>query len=74
MARSGDPNSAGSQFFICLSRGGCQHLDGDYTAFGKVIDGLDVVQAIANVDKDGNGFPTGDMPRMTGGIKAVATA
>ncbi|MDA0294982.1 MAG: peptidylprolyl isomerase [Planctomycetota bacterium] len=73
MARSGDPNSAGSQFFICLSRDGCQHLDNEYTAFGKVIDGMDVVEAIANVDKDGNGFPKGDMPRMTGGIKAVAT-
>ena len=74
MARSADPNSAGSQFFICLSRGGCQHLDGEYTAFGKVIDGMDVVEAIAGVKKDGNGFPEGEMPRMTGGIKAVETA
>ena len=74
MARSADPNSAGSQFFICLSRGGCQHLDREYTAFGKVIDGMDVVEAIAGVKKDGNGFPEGEMPRMTGGIKAVETA
>ncbi|MEE2972778.1 MAG: peptidylprolyl isomerase [Planctomycetota bacterium] len=69
MARSADPNSAGSQFFICLSRSGCQHLDGQYTAFGKVVEGMDVVEAIAGVEKDGNGFPQGEMPRMTGGIR-----
>jgi len=47
MARSADPNSAGSQFFVCLSRDHCHHLDKQYTAFGKVIDGLDAVDAIA---------------------------
>ncbi len=47
MARSADPDSAGSQFFICLTRQGCQHLDGQYTAFGKVVEGLDVVDKIA---------------------------
>ncbi len=47
MARSADPNSAGSQFFICLSREHCQHLDKQYTAFGQVIEGLDVVDKIA---------------------------
>ncbi|MHC4776095.1 MAG: peptidylprolyl isomerase, partial [Planctomycetota bacterium] len=36
MARSSDPNSAGSQFFICLTREHCQHLDGQYTGFGQV--------------------------------------
>ena len=46
MARSQDPNSAGSQFFICLGRDHCQHLDGQYTAFGKVIDGIEVVREI----------------------------
>ena len=46
MARSQDPNSAGSQFFICLGRDHCQHLDGQYTAFGKVTDGIDVVREI----------------------------
>ncbi len=46
MARSQDPNSAGSQFFICLTRSGCAHLDGQYTAFGKVTDGMDVVDAL----------------------------
>ena len=46
MARSQDPNSAGSQFFICLGRDHCQHLDNQYTAFGKVTDGIDVVRDI----------------------------
>ncbi len=49
MARSQSPNSAGSQFFICLSREGTRALDGKYTVFGKVIGGLDVLDAIANV-------------------------
>ncbi len=46
MARSSDPNSAGSQFFICHGR--APHLDGQYTAFGKLVDGLDVLDKIAN--------------------------
>ena len=54
MARSSDPNSAGSQFFICLTRERCRHLDGDYTAFGQVIEGMDVVLSIKirNPDTD----------------------
>lgn len=47
MARSADPDSAGSQFFICLGRNHCQHLDGQYTAFGKVVEGIDAVDKIA---------------------------
>ena len=48
MARTSDPDSATSQFFIC---DGAQHrLDGQYAAFGKVIDGMDVLRAIASVD------------------------
>lgn len=46
MARSADPNSAGSQFFICLGREHCRHLDGQYTAFGKVVEGLGAVEKI----------------------------
>ena len=46
MARSMMPNSAGSQFFIMHAN--APHLDGDYAAFGKVTDGLDVVDQIAN--------------------------
>ena len=48
MARTNDPNSATSQFFIC---DGPQHrLDGNYSAFGKVINGLDVLRNIASVE------------------------
>ncbi|MFP4145012.1 MAG: peptidylprolyl isomerase [Phycisphaeraceae bacterium] len=47
MARSADPNSAGSQFFVCLSREHCQHLDQNYTGFGKVTEGLEVIDRIA---------------------------
>ena len=44
MARSADNNSAGSQFFICL--GTASNLDGDYAAFGKVIDGKEIIEKI----------------------------
>ena len=44
MARAGDPNSAGSQFFIML--GTAEHLDGSYAAFGKVIEGMDIIEYI----------------------------
>lgn len=46
MARSSHPDSAGSQFFICLTREKCRHLDNQYTAFGQVIEGLDVVEKL----------------------------
>lgn len=46
MARSQDPNSASSQFFICVADAG--YLDHQYTAFGEVISGMDVVDKIAN--------------------------
>lgn len=48
MARSGDPDSAGSQFFIIVEES--EHLDGDYASFGEVIEGMDVVDAIVSVD------------------------
>ncbi len=47
MARGADPDSAGSQFFICLQREHCQHLDGQCTVFGQVVEGMDVVDRIA---------------------------
>jgi len=47
MARSMDPDSAGSQFFICVAA--VTHLDGQYTAFGEVIEGYDVVDKISKV-------------------------
>jgi len=55
MARSLDPNSATSQFYIC---DGSQHgLDGKYAVFGQVIEGMDVVRAIAAVPTDDNDRP-----------------
>ncbi len=46
MARSQDPNSAGSQFFVCHGEAG--FLDGQYTAFGRLVDGFDVLDEIAS--------------------------
>tara|TARA_B100000405_G_scaffold228036_1_gene162794 strand:+ start:606 stop:1091 length:486 start_codon:yes stop_codon:yes gene_type:complete len=57
MARSADPDSAGSQFFVCLGREHCQHLDNQYTAFGQVVEGMDVVRAIGGADTDGQDRP-----------------
>jgi len=48
MARSSDPDSAGSQFFICY--GDTPHLDGQYTIFGQVTEGMDAVDAIKQGD------------------------
>lgn len=50
MAHAGR-NTGGSQFFICHSRQGTQHLDGNHTCFGKVIEGLDVIGQIQQGDK-----------------------
>ncbi len=50
MARAMDPNSAGSQFFIMVER--APHLDGDYAAFGRVTEGLDVADAIVNAKRN----------------------
>ncbi len=55
MARTMFPDSAGSQFFIMHKDD--PHLDGDYAAFGKVIEGMDVVNAIAQVETDYNDRP-----------------
>ncbi|MDX9888838.1 MAG: peptidylprolyl isomerase [Anaerovoracaceae bacterium] len=55
MARSGNPNSAGSQFFIMTAES--PHLDGSYAAFGKIIEGLDVVDEIVSTPRDNNDKP-----------------
>ncbi len=55
MARAMSPNSAGSQFFIMHKD--APHLDGAYAAFGKVIEGMDTVNAIADVRTDYNDRP-----------------
>ena len=50
MARTMAPDSAGSQFFIMVEK--APHLDGEYAAFGKVIEGMDVADTIVNADRD----------------------
>lgn len=55
MARAQNPNSAGSQFFVMHEE--ADYLDGQYAAFGKVIEGMEVVDEIANVKTDWNDKP-----------------
>ena len=64
MARTMAPNSAGSQFFIMHED--APHLDDQYAAFGKVLEGMDVVDAIANTRRDFN-----DKPRVEQKMKKV---
>ena len=59
MARSQNFDSASSQFFIC--QGDCSFLDGQYAAFGKVIEGVEVIDAIAAVDTDFRDKPLQDV-------------
>jgi len=56
MARSSDPDSAGCQFFICHADS--KFLNGQYTVFGKVVSGMEVVDQIAELDRNSK-----DMPR-----------
>ena len=58
MARSTDPNSAGSQFFIVTKDS--TFLDREYTVFGEVTDGMDVSDKIVSLDKDSNDCPLED--------------
>ena len=46
-----EQHTGGSQFFICHNRQGTQHLDGNHTCFGKVVEGLDVIDQIQQGDK-----------------------
>lgn len=64
MARTADPDSAGSQFYVCLAP--ASHLDGQYTVFGQVVEGMEVVQAIGRVSTD-----SGDRPLEKVVIKKV---
>ena len=64
MARAMMPDSAGSQFFIMHKNS--PHLDGAYAAFGKVVEGMDVVNAIADTRTDRN-----DRPMLEQRIKSV---
>ena len=64
MARSYDPNSASSQFFIMHAD--APHLDGQYAAFGRVVEGMDVVDEIAGIPTDYS-----DRPKMAMRMKRV---
>ena len=66
MARSMMPDSASSQFFICYSDD-CTFLDGNYAAFGKVIEGMETVDEIADVKTDWS-----DRPYETQQMKKVS--
>ena len=63
MARAMNPNSAGSQFFIMHKD--APHLDGAYAAFGKIIEGMDVVNKIAEVATDYSDRPMEDQRMKT---------
>ena len=58
MARSGLPDSAGSQFFVMVDD--APHLDGGYAAFGKVIEGMETADAIVSAKRDWNDRPKKD--------------
>ena len=62
MARTNDPNSANSQFFICFDD--ARFLDGQYTVWGQVIDGMDLIDAL----------PKGEPPRSPGKIAKMRAA
>jgi peptidyl-prolyl cis-trans isomerase B (cyclophilin B) len=55
MARANDPDSAGSQFFICVAD--CHQLDWNYTVFGEVVSGMEVADKVASMKRDGNDNP-----------------
>ncbi len=61
MARAMDPNSAGSQFFIMVADS--PHLDGQYAAFGKIIEGMDAADAIVNQPRNMSDKPKQDQKR-----------
>ena len=62
MARSQDPNSAGSQFYIVTADS--TFLDRQYTVFGEVTEGMDVADKIVNLNKDSNDCPLEKIPMI----------
>jgi cyclophilin family peptidyl-prolyl cis-trans isomerase len=61
-ARSADPNSAGSQFFLMVATS--PHLDNQYTAYGEVLEGMDVVDKIVALRKDHRDNPLAENPAI----------
>jgi cyclophilin family peptidyl-prolyl cis-trans isomerase len=59
MARTADPNSAGSQFYVCFAP--APHLDGQYTVFGQVTEGMDVVREVEKLKIGRNDRPIEDV-------------
>jgi cyclophilin family peptidyl-prolyl cis-trans isomerase len=62
MARSSDPDSAGCQFFICVAT--ASSLDNQYTAFGEVVEGMEVVDKIVNLKRDSRDNPVEENPAI----------
>lgn len=62
MARTNDPHSAGSQFFVCVDK--VSSLDNKYTVFGQVIEGMDVVDQIVSLKRDGKDNPLDENPAI----------
>ena len=71
MARAMNPNSAGSQFFIMHKA--APHLDGSYAAFGKIIEGIDVVDKIAETDTDYNDRPLDEQKILSMTVETFGT-
>lgn len=63
MARTMDPDSAGSQFFIMTSD--APHLDGQYASFGMVIEGMDVADEIVNTPRDWHDRPRAEQKMVS---------
>lgn len=69
MARAFDPNSAGSQFFIMVEK--APHLDGQYAAFGKLIEGLEVAKSIVSVPRNRADRPKEDQVMKTVTVETI---
>lgn len=72
MARSSDPNSAGSQFFIMVAT--ASSLNNQYTAFAKVTEGMDVADKIVNLPRDDQDNPKAANPAIIKSVKIVHPA
>lgn len=69
-ARTSDPNSAGSQFFLMHKTS--PHLDRQYSVFGQVIEGMDVVETIVNLPRDHRDNPLEDNPAVMEKVTVVS--